>query len=178
MTEQAPGKHWRLDWSPPGWRRPSYRSRAGAAETGRHGGQTRPSPGLPAHRGVQGRQADGHRQTSSGGLPTSPQQQRPVPGRTDRGDRERPDPLSETNGMCAARGYRVRMDAEYAISLAGSTSCARTRYRLAGPRSAGRTLPAGTRDRPAVPRWNSRRSGRGGCQRDGFFVSNPTRTRR
>ena len=67
-----------------------------------------------------------------------------------------------------ARGkviYRVRADAQHATSLSGPTSCARTRYRLAGPHPAGEKLPAGTWDRPAVLRWNPRSSGRGGCQR-------------
>ena len=89
---------------------------------------------------------------------------RPVPGRPEKGDRGHPRRLSETNGMHGASGYRVRMDAEYATPLAGPTYRAQTRYRLAGPRSAGEKLPAGTWDRPAVPRWNPRPSGRGGCQ--------------
>lgn len=89
---------------------------------------------------------------------------RPVPGRGETRDRGHPRGLSETNGMHGASGYRVRTDAEHATPLAGPTYRARTRYRLAGPRSAGETLPTGMRDRPAVPRWNPRPSGRGGCQ--------------
>ena len=75
-----------------------------------------------------------------------------------------PSCLFERNGMHGTSGYRVRMDAEHATPLAGPTYRARTRYRLAGPRSAGETLPAGTWDRPAVPRWNPRASAWGGCQ--------------
>jgi hypothetical protein len=73
---------------------------------------------------------------------------RPVPGRWETGDWGHPRRLSETNGMHGASGYRVRTDAEHATPLAGPTYRARTRYRLAGPRSAGETLPAGTRAGP------------------------------
>lgn len=83
---------------------------------------------------------------------------RPMPGRGETCDRGHPCRLSETNGMHGASGYRVRTDAEYATPPAGPTYRARTRYRLAGPHSAGETLPAGTRVRPAVPRWNPRAS--------------------
>ena len=89
---------------------------------------------------------------------------RPVPGRGETCDRGHPRRLSETNGMHGASGYRVRTDAEHATPLAGPTYRAHTRYRLAGPRSAGEKLPAGTWDRPAVPRWNPRPSGRRECQ--------------
>jgi hypothetical protein len=143
------GKNWRLDWGPPGRRRLPYRSRGGVSEAvATQQAKSDPRPVVPAHRGVQGRQADGTARARTRGTPRL--------GHSCR--------LSETNGMHAARGYRVRTDAEYATSLAGPTSCARTRYRLAGPRSAGEKLPTGTRDWSAVPRWNPRASARGGCQ--------------
>ena len=148
------GKNWRLDWGPPGRRRPPYRSREGVSEAvATRQRKSDPRPLVPAHCGTKGRQADGTvRARTRGNLRLGASRC-----------------LSETNRMHAARGYRVRMDAEHATSLAGPTSCARTRYRLAGPRSAGEKLPAGTRDRLAVSRWNPRASARGGCQRSRSF---------
>ena len=104
---------------------------------------------------------EGSRTTRRAGRPIA----RPVPGRGETCVRGHPRRLSETTGMHGASGYRVRMDAQHATPLAGPTYRARTRYRLAGLHPAGETLPAGTRDRPAVPRWNPRASTRGGCQR-------------
>ena len=102
--------------------------------------------------------------------------ERPVPGRGETRDWGHPCRLSETNGMHGASGYRVRMDAQHATPLAGPTYRARTRYRLAGPHPASETLPAGTRDRPAVPRWNPRPSGRGGCQGPLYELFTPRAT--
>ena len=110
----------------------------------------------------------GSRTTRRAGRPMA----RPVPGRGETRDRGHPRRLSETNGMHGASGYRVRTDAQYATPLAGPTYRARTRYRLAGPYPASEKLPAGTRDRPAVPRWNPRPSGRGGCQSSPFIAAN------
>jgi len=54
------GKNWRLDWGPPGRRRPSHRSREGVSEAvARRQAKSDPRPVVPAHRGTKGRQADG-----------------------------------------------------------------------------------------------------------------------
>jgi hypothetical protein len=73
---------------------------------------------------------------------------RPVPGRGETCDRGHPRCLFETKGMPGASGYRVRTDADYATPRAGPTYRAPPRYRLAGPPSAGETVPTGTWDRP------------------------------
>jgi len=54
------GKNWRLDWGPPGRRRPSHRSREGVSEAvATRQVKSDPRPLVPAHRGTKGRQADG-----------------------------------------------------------------------------------------------------------------------
>ena len=171
------GKNWRLDWGPPGRRRPSHRSREGVSEAKATRKKKRPSPACACPLWSSERpevfrddeRAKLSRTTRRAGRPMA----RPVPGRGETCDRGHPRRLSETNGMHGASGYRVRTDAEYATPLAGPTYRARTRYRLAGPRSAGEKLPAGTWERPAVPRWNPRASAWGGCQTSG---TRPTTT--
>lgn len=58
----------------------------------------------------------------------------------------------------------IGLDAQHATPLVGPTYRTRTRYCLAGLRSAGETLPSRTWDRPAVLRRNPRPEGRKGCQ--------------
>ena len=54
------GKNWRLDWGPPGRRRPPHRSRKGVSEAvATRQAKSNPRPLVPAHRGTKGRQADG-----------------------------------------------------------------------------------------------------------------------
>ena len=54
------GKNWRLDWGPPGRRRPPHRSREGVSEAvATRQIKSDPRPRVPAHRGMKGRQADG-----------------------------------------------------------------------------------------------------------------------
>jgi hypothetical protein len=54
------GKNWRLDWGPPGRRRPPHRSREGVSEAvATRQAKSYPRPLVPAHRGTKGRQADG-----------------------------------------------------------------------------------------------------------------------
>jgi hypothetical protein len=54
------GKNWRLDWGPPGRRRPPHRSREGVSEAvATRQIKSDPRPLVPAHRGTKGRQADG-----------------------------------------------------------------------------------------------------------------------
>ena len=54
------GKNWRLDWGPPGRRRPPHRSREGVSEAvATRQAKSDPRPIVPAHRGTKGRQADG-----------------------------------------------------------------------------------------------------------------------
>lgn len=147
------GQNWRLDWGPPGRRRPPHRSRKGVTEAvATRQVKSDPRSIVPANRGTKGR-------------PMA----RPVPGRGETCDRGHPRCLSKTNGMHGASGYRVRMDAEYAAPLAGPTYRAHTRYRLAGPRSEGEKLPTGTHDRRAVPRRNPRPSGRENVKEETFL---------
>ncbi len=142
------GKNWRVDWGPPGRRRPPYRPQAGVSEAvATRQTKSGPRPVVPAHRGVKGR-------------PMA----RPVPGHRETCDWGHPRPLSERNGMHSASGYRVRTDAEHVTPLAGPTYRARTRYRLAGPPFGRRDVANGSWDRPAVLRWDPRVSARGGCQ--------------
>jgi hypothetical protein len=131
------GKNWRLDYGPPGRRRVPYRSREGGSEAvAIREAKSDPRTVVPAPVARRAGRS----------------MARPLPGRWKTGDRGHPRRLSDTHGMHSARGYRVRMNAEHATSLAGFMACARTRYRLAGPRSAGEKLPAGMRGRLAVPR--------------------------
>ena len=54
------GKNWRLDWGPPGRRRPPHRSREGVSEAvATRQAKSDPRPLVPVHRGTKGRQADG-----------------------------------------------------------------------------------------------------------------------
>jgi len=54
------GKNWRLDWGPPGRRRPPHRSREGVSEAvATRQRKSDPRPLVPAHCGTKGRQADG-----------------------------------------------------------------------------------------------------------------------
>ncbi|SDY14697.1 hypothetical protein SAMN04487946_10772 [Halobellus clavatus] len=54
------GKNWRLDWGPPGRRRPPHRSRKGVSEAvATRQAKNDPRSIVPAHGGTKGRQADG-----------------------------------------------------------------------------------------------------------------------
>jgi hypothetical protein len=54
------GKNWRLDWGPPGRRRPPHRSQEGVSEAvATRQAKSDPRPIVPAHRGMKDRQADG-----------------------------------------------------------------------------------------------------------------------
>ncbi|SFC29726.1 hypothetical protein SAMN05444422_106266 [Halobiforma haloterrestris] len=143
------GKNWRLDWGPPGRRRPPHRSREGVSEAvATRQAKSDPRPLVPAHRGTKGRQADGTARARTQGnlrLGASP-----------------PSLRDERDARCKRiprpNGRRTRHTPRGAdVSRTNPVS-------LAGPRSAGEKLPAGTRDWPAVPRWNPRASARGGCQ--------------
>jgi hypothetical protein len=60
LLSSTTGKNWRLDWGPPGRRRPPYRSREGVSEVvATRQMKSDPRPLVPAHRGMKGRQADG-----------------------------------------------------------------------------------------------------------------------
>ena len=64
------GKNWRLDWGPPGRRRPPYRSRRGVSEAvATRQEKSDPRPLVPAHRGMKGRQADGTARARTRGNP-------------------------------------------------------------------------------------------------------------
>ena len=180
------GKNWRLDWGPPGRRRPPHRSREGVSEAvATRQAKSDPRPLVPAHRGTKGRQADGtarariardqrslgpcerrSREQTQGNLrlgasPPSLRDERDARCKLIPRPNGRPQNAKRSDGLHESSAL---VNAEHATPLAGPTYRARTRYRLAGPRSAGEKLPAGTRDWPAVPRWNPRASARGGCQ--------------
>ena len=112
------------------------------------------------HRGRTDRQADGHHQTASGGLPRFPRQQRPVRSRRERGASGRPCTPSWTNGAHEPE----------AVSAFGG----RRRYfptgRAARPQAEESSLfRAGRMSmtvRRAVFRWELRRTGWAGrCSR-------------
>ena len=82
------GKNWRLDWGPLGRRRPPYRSRKGVSEAAtRRQVKSDSRPLVPAHRGRQGRQADGtarartHRKVRPGASPPSLRDERDARGK-------------------------------------------------------------------------------------------------
>jgi hypothetical protein len=110
-------------------------------------GRSRRQPRLivPAHRSTTGRPMARH-----------------VSGCGETCDWEHPCCFSETNGMLGASEYGVRLDGAHPTPLVGLTYLARTRYRLAGRRLAGETLPTETCDRPAVRRWEPHALGWGG----------------
>ena len=162
------GKNWRLDWGPPGRRRPSYRSREGVSEAvATRQTKSDPRPLVPAHRGAKSRQADGTARARTrgnlrpGASPPSLRDEQDARCKRIPRPHGRPQNAKRSDGLHESFAL---VNAKHATPLAGPTYRARTRYRLVGPRSAGETLPAGTRDRPLVPRWNPRPSGRGGSQ--------------
>ena len=64
------GKYWRLDWGPPGRRRPPYRSREGVTEAvARRQAKSDPRLIVPAHCGTKGRQVDGTARARTRGNP-------------------------------------------------------------------------------------------------------------
>ena len=165
LLSSTTGKNWRLDWGPPGRRRPPHRSREGVSEAvATRQAKGDPRPLVPAHRGMKGRQADGTARARTrgtlrpGASPPSLRDERDARCKRIPRPHGRPQNAKRSDGLHESFAL---VNAEYATPLAGPTYRARTRYRLAGPRSAGETLPAGRRDRPAVPRWNPRASARG-----------------
>src|SRR6056297_2135831 len=70
LAVSTTGKNWRLDWGPPGRRRPPHRSRKGvseAVETRQTKSDSRSI--VPAHCGTKGRQADGTARARTRGNP-------------------------------------------------------------------------------------------------------------
>ena len=64
------GKNWRLDWGPPGRRRPPNRSREGVSEAvATRQAKSDPRSIVPAHCGTKGRQADGTARARTRGNP-------------------------------------------------------------------------------------------------------------
>jgi hypothetical protein len=150
VTVSTTGKNWRLDWGPPGRRRPSHRSREGVSEAvATRQAKRDPRPLVPAHRGAKGRQADGTARARTLGnrrLGASP-----------------PSLRDERDARCKRiprpNGRRTRHTPRGAdVSRTNPVSPRRTPF-------GRRDVASGDTGRPAVPRWNPHPSGRGGCQR-------------
>ena len=138
------GKTWRLDWGPPGRRRPSNRSREGVTEAvATRQAKSDPRSFVPAQRGTKGRQADGTARARTRGNP--------------RLGESPPSLRDERDARCKRiprpNGRRIRHTPRGAdVSRTNPVSPRRTSF-------GRRDVASGDTDRPAVPRWNPRPSG-------------------
>ena len=115
---------------------------------GRRHSKRNPRLIVPAHCGTKGRQADGTARA-----------------RTPRKGRPGASPLSLRDERDARCKRIPRPNGRATRHTPHGADGSRTNPVLpTRTPSSGRKLPAGTRDRPAVPRWNPRPSGWGGCQ--------------
>ena len=150
------GKNWRLDWGPPGRRRPPHRSREGVSEAvATRQRKSDPRPLVPAHCGTKGRQADGTARARTqgnlrlGASPPSLRDERDARCKRIPRPHGRPQNAKRSDGLHESFAL---VNAKHATPLAGPTYRARTRYRLVGPRPAGERLSAATRHCPADTR--------------------------